>query len=563
MHIHSFASQGDCNGVRGELAKGVPVDARDEQDHTPLAYAARSSDADEEMVMLLIDSGAEVNAVVDNSKNTPFGLAACSGDLNKAQVLLDFGADINFLSPKGYTVLINVVHSLHDDDKLVQVVQFLVSNGAEINCESDYGESPLSVASRLGRFDVVSVLLGAGADPLPLRWTDMLKAVTLGTCDEVQRLLDQGGSLNDRDRWDRTPWLLASFIGDIEKAKLIHSAGANIDDRGRGGDNALMYCASNGNADMLKWLVAIGIGIEAVNDTRNTALMFAAQEGMTSCVELLLGAGADPSCKNEYGENAMSLASNEQAVRLLAGAGQDIGDISTEMKRRLTGLEDGEVLNVSKGEYLSGKRPRFGKSNPELMDIPFWNEMVRAGISAYQGKVQFGDESDMSEPAWCFSRFGMSFTELPDGRFVQIGGEHEDFYDPDFCIYNDVTIHNRSGKFQIMGYPKDVFPPTDFHSATLVDGFIYIIGGLGYHGTRQFGRTPVFRLNCETWKIEEITSSGDNPGWIYGHKVGLVESDVLLISGGKICIEGNGEEQHIENGDGFTFDVSQRAWTRK
>lgn len=562
MHIHSFASQGDCNGVRGELEKGVPVDARDEKDFTPLAYAALSSAANEEIIRLLVDSGADVNAVVDNSKKCPLGLAACLGDLKKAQILLDSGADINFVSPKGYTVLIDVVHSLHDDEKLVQVVKFLMSNGAEINCESDYGESPLSVASCLGRFDVVSVLLGAGADASPLRWTELLKAVTLGTCDEVQHLLDQGSSLKDRDRWDRTPWLLASFIGDVETAKLIHSAGASIDDQGRGGDTALMYCASRGHADMLKWLVEIGTDIEAVNDASNTALMLAAQEGMTSCVELLLRVGADPSRKNEYGENAMSLASNEQAIRLLAGAGEDIGDISTEMKRKLTGLQDGEALSISKGEYLSGKRPRFGKSNPEVMDIPFWHGMVRAGISAYQGKAQFGDENDISEPTWCFSRFGMSFTELPDGRFVQIGGEHEDFYDPDFCIYNDVIVHDRSGDFQIMGYPKDVFPPTDFHSATHVDGFIYIIGGLGYHGTRHFGKTPIFKLNCETWTIEAITSNGDNPGWIFVHRVRLGESGVFLVSGGKICIEENGEEKHLDNGGSFSLDVSRMFWTR-
>jgi hypothetical protein len=35
-------------------------------------------------------------------------------------------------------------------------------------------------------------------------------------------------------------------------------------------------------------------------------------------------------------------------------------------------------------------------------------------------------------------RFGQSLTFLPDGRAVQIGGEHVDFYYPVFCIYNDV-----------------------------------------------------------------------------------------------------------------------------
>ena len=68
MEIHSYASRGDCNGVRGELTKGVPVDARDEQGYTPLACAVRGDYTDEEMLQLLIASGADVNATVDHSK---------------------------------------------------------------------------------------------------------------------------------------------------------------------------------------------------------------------------------------------------------------------------------------------------------------------------------------------------------------------------------------------------------------------------------------------------------------------------------------------------------------
>jgi len=323
-----------------------------------------------------------------------------------------------------------------------------------------------------------------------------------------------------------------------------------------------MYCAARGNADMLRWLLEIGTDIEAIDDAGNTAMMLAAQAGETTCVHLLLEAGADPSRKNEYDENAMGMASSEDIIRLLAGAGEDIGDISTEMKRALTGLHGGESLNVSKVEYSSGMRSRFGKSNPEVMDIPFWQEMVRAGISAYEAKSQFGDAHNTGKPAWCFSRFGTSFTEMPDGRFVQIGGEHEDFYDPDFCIYNDVIVHDRSRAFQIMGYPKDVFPPTDFHSATHVDGVIYIIGGLGYYGSRRFGTTPIYRLNCQTWKIDTVQSNGDNPGWIYEHKAHLIDPGVLVVSGGKICKEIDGEEQEVENKDHFSLNLSDMTWTR-
>lgn len=561
MDIHDYASRNDISGVRRELAKGTPVDIRDEKDYTPLAYAARSADTDKSILELLIEAGADLNAPVDESKRYPVGLAAGSGDLEKVELLLDAGADINYETPNGYTVLINIMHSLHDDSQLLPMTELLLHHGAETDCESDYGESPLSVASLMGRFEVVKVLLDAGADPSPLQWTELMRAVALGSHSDVQRLLDSGGKLDDRDRWERTPWLLTAFVDDVSKARLLQEFGANIEDRDRRGATALMYSAARGSTEMLSWLIEIGVEIYAIDEFGKTALMCACESGETACVSQLLEAGANPSAQSKYDGKLISLSSNEELIRLLIEAGEDIGDISTDMKRVLTGLKDGE-LKVTHAEFQKDRTPRFGRSNPDVMEVPFWNEMVRAGIGAYQARSHFRDSSDRSEPVWCFSRFGMSFTELPDGRFVQIGGEHEDFYDPDFYIYNDVVIHERSGKFQIMGYPQEVFPPTDFHSATFVDGFIYIIGGLGYHGARRFGTTPIFRLNCETWKIEPVPSNGQNPGWIYEHIAQKWDAGVLVISGGKICCEIDGEEQHVENKDTFLFDCSSRVWTR-
>ena len=65
MRIHDCAAQGDCDGVRAELRKGMPVDARDEGDFTPLARAAESCQADDIMLRLLIEAGANVNALIE------------------------------------------------------------------------------------------------------------------------------------------------------------------------------------------------------------------------------------------------------------------------------------------------------------------------------------------------------------------------------------------------------------------------------------------------------------------------------------------------------------------
>ena len=62
--IHKFAS--DCNlaGAFAELVKGVPVDARNpNNDRTPLMEAVAGAQPDVDLVRLLIEKGADVNAV--------------------------------------------------------------------------------------------------------------------------------------------------------------------------------------------------------------------------------------------------------------------------------------------------------------------------------------------------------------------------------------------------------------------------------------------------------------------------------------------------------------------
>ena len=562
VKIHEYASQGDCDGVRKELRKGVPVESRDKRGYTLLACVASSPQADEDMIRLLIQAGADVNGTVEDGEHSPLELAACSGSFSKVQYLLDAGANIKHVSPKGYAVLVNVVYALHGHETLVPMIEFLAKNGAEIDCETKYGESPLSVASRLGRFDAIKFLLDSGADPSPLKWSPLMKAISLGTIEDVAPLLKGTDELEDEDMFCRTPFHLAAAVGDVQKAELLYAKGSNIHQPDGGGDTALMISAASGNTDMMQWLIEHGADLEAVNRMDCTALMIAAQVGQTACVRLLLDAGAAPSRRNQFEQSAMSMAANEAIVRLLVEAGLDLTDSSTETKRLLIGLPVNGPINASPAEYRSGRDRRFGRSNPEAMNIPFWCEMVRAGVNAYQPRIKFGDTNvRKTKPVWCFDRFGMSFTEIPDGRFVQIGGEHEDYYDPDFCIYNEVVVHDRAGQFEIMGYPEDVFPPTDFHSATLVKGVIYIIGRLGYQGTRKFGTTPVYRLNYRTWKIESVETRGDNPGWIFNHKAFFDDSTGIVVSSGSICQEIDGEEQHIENEGQFRLDLSDMKWT--
>lgn len=165
-------------------------------------------------------------------------------------------------------------------------------------------------------------------------------------------------------------------------------------------------------------------------------------------------------------------------------------------------------------------------------------------------------------PGWTLRRFGQSCTPLPDGREFLIAGEHEDSYDPDFFIYNDVIVRERNGEFEIFGYPTKIFPPTDFHSATLVGNQILIIGSLGYAEGRQAGTTPVFSLDLATLKFSKVSTTGHPPGWIHRHRAVLSEDcSSIVVTAGKIERDA-ASKALIENIDDWRLDLASMRWER-
>jgi hypothetical protein len=162
-------------------------------------------------------------------------------------------------------------------------------------------------------------------------------------------------------------------------------------------------------------------------------------------------------------------------------------------------------------------------------------------------------------PLWCVQRYGQSITFLPDGRVVLIGGKHED-PSADFCVFNDVFVQGPDGSIASYGYPQAVFPPTDFHTATLMDDGIYVIGSRGYEGRRRHGETPVYRLDVATFRIERVDAGGESPGWIFQHRALRLGPAEIRVWGGKVAAEGDGEEVRGENTRVFVIDVARGLW---
>ncbi len=152
-------------------------------------------------------------------------------------------------------------------------------------------------------------------------------------------------------------------------------------------------------------------------------------------------------------------------------------------------------------------------------------------------------------------------TDLPDGRRVWIGGEHEDFYDPDFYIYNDVIVQGVDGTLAFLLYPEDVFPPTDHHSATLHGTEIILVGSLGDSGRRDPATTQVLVLDTKAWKIRRQEVSGDAPPWLSSHQATYdAAAGTITVEGGVLDLGNDGPM--LANIDAWQLHLSSWSWER-
>ena len=161
--IHDAVKNGNIDEVQWQLDAGVDVNEENSNGLTPLHYAASAGHND--IVELLIERGANVNATDSGKGGTPLDYAhwgdqeevietlnahnaqrehekggkgigqsslihdaALDGDIDEVQRQLDAGVDPNLKSSKGATPLFYAVYGGH-----LEIVELLITRGADVN----------------------------------------------------------------------------------------------------------------------------------------------------------------------------------------------------------------------------------------------------------------------------------------------------------------------------------------------------------------------------------------------------------------------------------------------
>jgi len=141
------------------LAELTPdeANARDEDGRTPLMHAALAEDADPAVVTLLIERGADVNAVDDQRGWSALQFAAQSQKASVVRALLDAGAEVDQADTDRNTPLWNSTMTAGRD---LSVIRELVQHGANPKRQNRYGVSASSLARSVGRDDIEAVFEG-------------------------------------------------------------------------------------------------------------------------------------------------------------------------------------------------------------------------------------------------------------------------------------------------------------------------------------------------------------------------------------------------------------------
>mgnify|MGYP001597423749 CR=1 FL=1 len=106
------------------IESGADIDTKDVDGLTPLFYAVNSSRSD--VGKLLIEKGADVNAVSNSNGWTPLKWAVCDGYLDIVRLLIEKGVDVNTKDNFGKTPLSWAKWGDQSD-----IAKFLIEKGAK------------------------------------------------------------------------------------------------------------------------------------------------------------------------------------------------------------------------------------------------------------------------------------------------------------------------------------------------------------------------------------------------------------------------------------------------
>ncbi|EAY17245.1 ankyrin repeat protein, putative [Trichomonas vaginalis G3] len=162
---------------------------------------------------------------------------------------------------------------------LSSLLEYFISNGADINAEGKYGCTSLHLAASNNWKETAEILISNGADinaKDDYGWTPLHYAASNNSKETAEILISNGADINAKDEDGRTPLHYAARENRKETAEILISNGADINAKDEDGWIPLHLAASNNWKETAEILISNGADINAKDDYGFTPLHYAA-----------------------------------------------------------------------------------------------------------------------------------------------------------------------------------------------------------------------------------------------------------------------------------------------
>jgi ankyrin repeat protein len=171
--------------------------------------------------------------------------------------------------------------------------RLIVEHPEHVNARGGVWETPMHAAVITDDVNILSLLIEHGADMEDQSRTSLNHAASYGRVQIGQYLLDRGANINTRNDLRNTPLINAVSYGHIEFARMLLERGAVIDAQGYYRKTAL-HCAINGRfTQAVQLLLEHGADVNVRHYKGNTASELASLRGHQEIVELISAYSAE------------------------------------------------------------------------------------------------------------------------------------------------------------------------------------------------------------------------------------------------------------------------------
>lgn len=161
---------------------------------------------------------------------------------------------------------------------------------------------------------------------------DLIAAAEAGDLTAVQRLLDQGASVDAANDRGVTALIAAAYRNHLDVARTLIEAGADVNRQDDTRQSAYLISTSEGYLELLRLTLASGADVRSLDSFNGTGLIRAADRGHVEIVAELLTTDIDVDHVNRLNWTALleavilgdGGARHTEVVRLLVEAGADV-----------------------------------------------------------------------------------------------------------------------------------------------------------------------------------------------------------------------------------------------